>query len=77
MKKKIEWIKNWALEERIITFVPEFGNMDHVRAGQCWAELQPLYARQRKGKKTLELIDNLEHEIGTLLHFLIEPDKNV
>ena len=74
MKKYTKWEKDEAFERRVTSFHLEFGNKNHIRANEIWGELQPLYARAQKGKKTIELIGNLEHEIGVLLDIIRESD---
>lgn len=66
-KKRPEWTKDPRAAALIEQLKPAFGNMKHVRAGECWGLLQPLYARRVKGEKTLDQIAALEDEIKKLL----------
>lgn len=66
-KHKAAWVKDPRAEQLITALKPQFGNMKHVRAGECWGKLQPLYAKEVKGEKTLGDISDLEQEIIHLL----------
>lgn len=67
-KKRTEFVPSAEVRDLIEHLRPQFGNMTHFRAGEAWGQLQPLYSRETKGGKTLDMIAALESEIKKLLY---------
>ncbi len=65
-RKKEPWVKDPRAEQIIKTLRPQFGNMNHVRIGVRWQELEPLYRRAVKGKIVMDKIAEMEAEIISL-----------